>query len=541
MKEIRITMSSGQKARKGTWWLIFFSMISFFTTAGSIFLLFVRATGMHIGAVQIVWTALALTVVLRLVFLKPVISRVAFPAGLLLFAGFWWYRKDTLVQGFLQTADSVLARINKYYNTDFSMVSAEENEAAVILFFQFAAVLLFFVIAFEIYHRMKIWLPAVLAVLLVVGALAIDIRPEPISLFGCALGLFMGRAMEFQKGRGAFPDVQAKAGLFMGVAAAAAIAFSYFAAGPTLHGLLLKKFDTVMQFQANAEDYVEQAVTDLASMEGGFSIFNMSQSGGSMVSGRLSNTFGGSRDREVMRITIDVSPSELDGMVYLRGFTGNQYMGDSWQAVDAEKFEEEASEWLFFAGDKARAVANAPYRSAQDFQMAEGAEAREVHYSIDVNSAFDHYAYLPYLAETSDGLAFEGDGAILLEAGAQRDYHGYLDTEETGSWVLEIPQFAGTLMEVETDGKPAGLVCFAPYRISLGTLDAGPHRVSITLYGNRFNGFGTLHNADKDYKWYGPDSYRTDGSQYTDSYLVKPAGILSGIYLYREADAPQGA
>ena len=69
-----------------------------------------------------------------------------------------------------------------------------------------------------------------------------------------------------------------------------------------------------------------------------------------MVSGRLSNTFGGSRDREVMRITIDVSPSELDGMVYLRGFTGNQYMGDSWQAVDAEKFEEEASEWLFFAG-----------------------------------------------------------------------------------------------------------------------------------------------------------------------------------------------
>ena len=114
------------------------------------------------------------------------------------------------------------------------------------------------------------------------------------------------------------------------------------------------------------------------------------------------------------------------------------------------------------------------------------------------------------------------------------------DTEETGSWVLEIPQFAGTLMEVETDGKPAGLVCFAPYRISLGTLDAGPHRVSITLYGNRFNGFGTLHNADKDYKWYGPDSYRTDGSQYTDSYLVKPAGILSGIYLYREGDCPAG-
>ena len=436
MKEIRITMSSGQKARKGTWWLIFFSMISFFTTAGSIFLLFVRATGMHIGAVQIVWTALALTVVLRLVFLKPVISRVAFPAGMLLLAGFWWYRKDMLIQGFMQTADSVLARINKYYNTDFQMLSAEENEAAVTLFFQFAAVLLFFIIAFEIYHRMKIWLPAALAVLLVVGALAIDIRPEPISLFGCALGLFMGRAMEFQKGRGAFPNVQAKAGLLMGVAAAAAIAFSYFAAGPALHGLLLEKFDTVVQFQRDAENYMEQAVTDLASREGGFSFFKMMQPGGTMVSGRLSNTFGGSRDREAMRVTIDVSPSELDGMIYLRGFTGNQYMGDSWEAVDAEAFEEEASEWLFYAGDKSRAVANAPYRSAQDYQMAEGAAAQEVHYRIDVNSASDRYAYLPYLAEASDGLVFEGDGAILLESGAQREYSGYLETEETGSYQM---------------------------------------------------------------------------------------------------------
>src|SRR5699024_3821206 len=130
----------------------------------------------------------------------------------------------------------------------------------------------------------------------------------------------------------------------------------------------------------------------------------MMQPGGTMVSGRLSNTFGGSRDREAMRVTIDVSPSELDGMIYLRGFTGNQYMGDSWEAEDAEAFEEEASEWLFYAGDKSRAVANASYRSAQDYQMAEGAAAQEVHYRIDVNSASDRYAYLPYLVEASAGL-----------------------------------------------------------------------------------------------------------------------------------------
>lgn len=453
-------MPRAQSAGKGAWWILPLSMISFFTAAEGIFLLFVRATGMQLHVSQTVWLALALTVLLRLIFFKPAVSRIVFPAGLVLFAAFAWYQREKLLQGLFQTVDSVLARVNKYYGTDFPVLAAGKDEAAVILFFQFTAVLLFFLTGFEMYHRMKILLPALLAVLLVVGALAIDIRPEPASLFGSAFGLFIGRAMDGRGKRGTYSSIQAKTGLLMGLAAAAAIAFSYFAAGPALHGLFMKKFDAVKQFQVHAENYMEQAVENLASMEGGFSFFGMLQPGGTMVSGRLTNTFGGNTGSEAIRISIDVSPAELDGMIYLRGFTGNRYKGSSWEAVDDRKFESESAGWGMDSSG-AYAVANAPYRSAAMYAMTGGDEG-QIHYSLKVRSADDRYAYLPYQAEVPEGLIFEGDGAILAGS-AEREYHGYLAmTEDAGSYLTpsEDKQFLdryGSYVQREYLDIPQGL------------------------------------------------------------------------------------
>ncbi len=112
-------------------------------------------------------------------------------------------------------------------------------------------------------------------------------------------------------------------------------------------------------------------------------------------------------------------------------------------------------------------------------------------------------------------------------------YEFEFDAPETARYVLEVPQHAAAVLSASADGEEEKTFCFAPYRISLGELKQGSHTIAVTAYGNRFNGFGTLHNADSDYRWYGPDSYRTYGSQWTDSYLVKPLGILSSVYLYR--------
>lgn len=98
---------------------------------------------------------------------------------------------------------------------------------------------------------------------------------------------------------------------------------------------------------------------------------------------------------------------------------------------------------------------------------------------------------------------------------------------------LEVPHFAAPVLEVCLDGESKGIIAYAPHKLSLGSVSGGKHQLDIILYGNRFNGFGTLHNANDEFKWYGPDSYRTSGSQWTDSYLFHDMGVLSAVKLHK--------
>lgn len=99
--------------------------------------------------------------------------------------------------------------------------------------------------------------------------------------------------------------------------------------------------------------------------------------------------------------------------------------------------------------------------------------------------------------------------------------------------ILEVPHFAAPVMEVFLDGASKGIIAYAPHKLSLGAVCKGSHQIEIVLYGNRFNGFGTLHNANDEFRWYGPDSYRTSGSQWTDTYLFHDMGILSAVKLHK--------
>lgn len=111
-------------------------------------------------------------------------------------------------------------------------------------------------------------------------------------------------------------------------------------------------------------------------------------------------------------------------------------------------------------------------------------------------------------------------------------YHLETELPETkDEVVLQVPHFEAAVMEVFVDGESRGLIAYAPHKLSLGTMEAGFHVINIICYGNRFNGFGTLHNANDEFRWYGPDAYRAGGTQWTDSYLVRPAGILSRVKL----------
>lgn len=101
--------------------------------------------------------------------------------------------------------------------------------------------------------------------------------------------------------------------------------------------------------------------------------------------------------------------------------------------------------------------------------------------------------------------------------------------DEKKEYFVHIPHVEAPLLKISVDGQQKGIMAYAPHRISLGILEKGKHKLNVLLYGNRFNGFGTLHNANENYVWWGPNSYRTTGDDWTDAYMLKKVGIMDAI------------
>lgn len=106
-------------------------------------------------------------------------------------------------------------------------------------------------------------------------------------------------------------------------------------------------------------------------------------------------------------------------------------------------------------------------------------------------------------------------------------YHCRFTEEDAGkSRTLQVPEFAGPVLAVSVDGIRKGVIALAPFQIELGQLGRGEHAIDITLYGNRVNAFGTVHNAYHNFFWYGPDAWRTKGTAWTYQYVLRPMGIV---------------
>ncbi len=110
--------------------------------------------------------------------------------------------------------------------------------------------------------------------------------------------------------------------------------------------------------------------------------------------------------------------------------------------------------------------------------------------------------------------------------GGNLDYVTELTTGD-GELFIESPSYRGALQTVSIDDGPEMPLIFAPYRRSLGHVDAGTHRITLHLFGNRANSFGPVHNADRTEKWYGPNIWRTTGIRWCREYRLSPFGILT--------------
>lgn len=122
---------------------------------------------------------------------------------------------------------------------------------------------------------------------------------------------------------------------------------------------------------------------------------------------------------------------------------------------------------------------------------------------------------------TGQGLPFYGGNLT---------YHVELETPAC-DLSIRVPHYRGSLVRASLDGKELGVIAYAPCEVVAQDVSAGKHTLSLTVYGNRINSFGALHNADRSIVWYGPDAWRSTGDAWCYEYRLREMGILASPVL----------
>lgn len=108
------------------------------------------------------------------------------------------------------------------------------------------------------------------------------------------------------------------------------------------------------------------------------------------------------------------------------------------------------------------------------------------------------------------------------------------DKEQTGKAetnILQVPYYSGAAVKASLNGEEEQMLAFLPNQCELNNWKEEDNILQITCLGNRYNGFGQLHLIGDDMFWLGQDSWRSEGTSWTDTYQVKPMGILTAPHI----------
>lgn len=103
-----------------------------------------------------------------------------------------------------------------------------------------------------------------------------------------------------------------------------------------------------------------------------------------------------------------------------------------------------------------------------------------------------------------------------------------------GKACLQINRFRAPLITAALDQGMNQRIAFSPYSAEFTLEESGIRMMSITVFGNRRNTFGSVHNCDDAETWFGPGAWRTDGERWSYEYCLKPFGILKAPHIMTE-------
>ncbi len=89
---------------------------------------------------------------------------------------------------------------------------------------------------------------------------------------------------------------------------------------------------------------------------------------------------------------------------------------------------------------------------------------------------------------------------------------------------LSAPSFEAAYIRVVGREEKSQLIAFTPYEVSLQELLPGDLELEVCL--TRRNTFGPLHQLPRHADFYGPDNWITQGEQFSEEWVLWPAGLL---------------
>ena len=109
--------------------------------------------------------------------------------------------------------------------------------------------------------------------------------------------------------------------------------------------------------------------------------------------------------------------------------------------------------------------------------------------------------------------------------GANLTYTMPIELDADSDLIITASHYIGALTRVKIDGKDAGRIVFAPYKLKIPGVKAGKHKISLTLFGSRINCFGTLHKCNNT-TYLNPQQWYTKDEEFAYEYQLTPMGIM---------------
>lgn len=315
---------------------------------------------------------------------------------------FFWIKKEWAWNGIQNLADAVVRQVNAYHHSNWAYWQVGNLPAEQILLAALAVLNLW--IGFYTVRHPSPVLALAPAIFVGAGGIAVGRFPQWTSVLLFITVYFSLRAMKHAEDamtgvRGPGPA----AGIAAGAGAAAVFLLVQFLIAPFVQPQLEKYQVDLRQVQ---EETVEKFRTGEV-IEG--TVIEDLLSGFRRENSPLNNDQLHFSGRQVIEVSLSAAP---EGMLYLRGFVGKDYEGNSWKSIDPEEYDP------IWSG-RSLELQNLSYRALEDVGYP------SVNVTLRALSIWENYAYAPYHVFLEESLEPYSDGSVRKGERNPMTYHGY--------------------------------------------------------------------------------------------------------------------